>query len=535
MRLIKKITLSFLSVMIINVNILTLAQADDFVPGELLIKFRPTITQSEVVKECKRLGIKSEGLVQAKKALLKQVAVKEIAHIPAIGVRKLKLEQPDKIRESLEELKKSGLVEYCEPNYIRKAVEIYEAPNDPWYQQGKQSWIQEIGADKVVAQEVMTEGEEIIIAIIDTGVMLDHQDLRERIVPGIDLVNSDNSPYDDQGHGTAMAGAAAAQTNNGLGIAGTASFSGIKIMPIKVLNHEGRGPAYLTAEGIIWAVDNRARVLNLSLSSSFKSRAEEEAVAYAYEKNCVILAAAGNSGHEGNSIEYPAALEQAIGVAACDSQGSRAFFSQYHNYVDIAAPGVDILTTALPKYSNSSSEYASGSGTSPATAIVSGVAAMILAQDARRTSYEVKNLLTTTAVKTGSLIGDKNGWNKSLGWGRVNIYKALLNQKTVFFENKTKATYNYPNPFKPKQGQITRIVIPLSQGEEPSKVSLNIYDAIGNIVKKIELSRDEIFPGGTIIWDGKNGQDQAVANGVYFYTLKLKDKIYKNKIVVLDL
>ncbi len=201
----------------------------------------------------------------------------------------------------------------------------------------------------------------------------DHPDLAGKVIRG-DHVDNDWDPYDGNGHGTHTAGIAAAVTNNARGIAGMAPEA--TIYAVRVLDESGSGTLQNVANGIIHAADNGADVINLSLGSPNDSITLKEAVDYAWNKGVVVVAAAGNDGSA--QPTYPAYYSDAIAVAATDSDESKASFSNYGNWVDVAAPGVNIYST----YTDGG--YASLSGTSMATPHVAGLAGLLDAQGRQR-------------------------------------------------------------------------------------------------------------------------------------------------------
>ncbi len=511
----------------------------DAKPGEVLVKFRSGISQATLDQEAERLGLKDPRLAILRSALLLQERLDFSGQIEQLGIQHLTFAAGRTRDEVLRALRTSQLVEYSEPNYKRIAfTPLTNGPDDTYYQSGNQWWVEDIAADKVVAESLMAGGAEVVIAIVDSGIRLDHEDLAGRLVPGKDFINSGGKGDDDFGHGTIVAGIAAAQTNNGIGIAGTAvaDINVVKLMPIKVMGADGQGNDFIIAQGIIWAVNHGARVINLSLGGEDFGMTLRDAVLYAYQQGCVVVAAAGNKALEGNPVSYPAAYDHVISVAACNYSGYRSSYSGYNKYVDVAAPGGDEGPTSemiFSTFNSSISSYVYAMGTSMACPMVAGTAAMLLAQAPERTPDEVENLILTTAEKTGSLLNDTDGWNQYLGWGRVNLYQALT-QETTFTPRKSgRATYNYPNPYNPSTGELTYIVIPLEVVQEVSSVRLCIYDAMGSRVRKIEMPGSKVWPGKIIAWDGRNGSGAVVANGVYPFTLELDEKRYRNKIAVL--
>ncbi|HEX5095587.1 MAG TPA: S8 family serine peptidase, partial [Acidimicrobiia bacterium] len=239
-----------------------------------------------------------------------------------------------------------------------------------------------------------TRGSGVTVAVIDTGVRGDHEDLSSILLPGVDYVNGTDGRVDPNGHGTHVAGIIAAQVDNGRGIAGGAP--GVNILPVRVLDANGSGSTSNVAAGIIWATDHGARVINLSLGGG-ESQGMHDAIIYAVNKGVVVLAAAGNSG-DGAAPVYPGAFNESIAVAAVDSNRNRASFSNTGSYVDIAAPGVSILST----YGSAANAYAAMSGTSMATPYAAAAAALVLAAKPSLSSTGVRDLLLASADDLGS-------------------------------------------------------------------------------------------------------------------------------------
>lgn len=268
----------------------------------------------------------------------------------------------------------------------------------------------------------------VYVAIIDTGVDYNHSDLVNKFrrtssgaVYGWNTLRNNSNANDDNGHGTHVAGIAAAQINNGVGVAGVAAWnpaaSGynayVQIMPVKVLGASGSGSLSSIANGITWAVNNGADVLNLSLGGSSGSQTLANAVAYAWNAGCLIVAAAGNSGS--STPQYPAYYTNCIAVAATDSSDRLASFSQYGSWVDIAAPGVSILSTY---YRN---RYAYMDGTSMACPHVAGAAALVWSNSPWLTNQQLRSILETN-VDPYSPYGTRT---IAPGAGRLNVYRAL--------------------------------------------------------------------------------------------------------------
>ena len=255
------------------------------------------------------------------------------------------------------------------------------------------------GLDNIGAPEVWTGGNGFsgatgsgtVIAVIDTGVDLDHPEFRDRITQGFDFVDYDNIADDGDGHGTHVAGTIAG-ADDGEGITGVAPDA--SIMPIRVLDDEGYGYTSDIIAGIRWAADNDADVINLSLGGGGYSQAMADAVAYASDLGSVVVMAAGNDG--GQSPMYPAAHAETHGIAvgAVDQEKSLASFSNRAGltFLDyVTAPGVDIFS------STPNGNYDYYSGTSMASPHVAGIAALLKSHDNSLTSESIEDLITGTA------------------------------------------------------------------------------------------------------------------------------------------
>lgn len=314
-------------------------------------------------------------------------------------------------------LKSDRRVLAVEPNYPIQA-DLW--PNDPGL---SQQWgINAINA--AGAWDLTTGSASVIIAVIDTGVDLAHPDLVGKLVPGASFVAGVSSPQDDHGHGTHVAGIAAAATNNGEGIAGVSW--GARLMPIKVLDSRGAGTYAELISGIRFAADNGAQIINMSLSGSDYSQALQDAIDDAYQRNVLLVAAAGNcavgggSCPAGNPPMYPGANAHVVSVAATDSASQRAYFSTHNSMVDVAAPGVSIYSTARQ---GSGLSYAYMTGTSQATPHVAGLAALVWSVRPELTNAEVEAALEQTAWDSNASF--KPGRDDELGWGLVDARQAV--------------------------------------------------------------------------------------------------------------
>lgn len=258
--------------------------------------------------------------------------------------------------------------------------------------------------------EVSEGSEEIIIAYLDTGVDRNHEDLRQKIKPGYNTFDKSNDITDYHGHGTHVAGIIGAVTNNLTGIAGLSWKN--PIMPVKVLDENGEGSIFEIASGIIWATDHGAKVINMSLGDSEHSEMLYEAIRYAYERDVVLIAAAGNDNVE--TPMYPSAYEEVIAVAAVNEQEQKAEFSNYGQHIDVAAPGENIPSTFLD------SQYVFMSGTSMAAPHVTGFAGLLRALKPNLTNDEIMEVIKITTKDLG-----EEGHDPYYGYGLINIQAAM--------------------------------------------------------------------------------------------------------------
>lgn len=330
-------------------------------------------------------------------------------HLDSIYIfRSTAMETP----EMIQYFKARPNVEYTEPNFILMQNQV-NIPNDLLYQENYQWNLPVIGTEQ--GWDITRGTEEISIAIVDTGVDLDHPELKNRLVKGYNVLNENEEPDDDNGHGTHVAGIIASETNNNEGVAGLTWFN--KIMPVKAMGAKGYGTTFDIASGIVWAVDHGADVINLSLGNYQPSQVLEEAVQYAYSKNVVMVSAAGNDGSD--QPTYPSAYPEVLSVAAVDYEGKRASFSNYGEYIDIAAPGVYIPSTYFNK------QYASLSGTSMAAPHVAGLAALIKSANPELTNTQVINIIKKSAIDLGD-----QGKDNDFGNGLIDVNSALQQAKT---------------------------------------------------------------------------------------------------------
>lgn len=363
----------------------------DCYSGNLLVKFKPGTDPEQLLKEI-------DGQILQYNATLDYYNIRYFARL--------------NLSEAKQTLKRTGKVDFAESNYVVKA---FVTPMDNYL--SKQWGLVNIKAFK--GWDSAQGSPDVKIAIIDTGIDHTHVDLGAKVVNGCRYLNGyliSGFPGDDNGHGTHVAGIAAGIANNG-GIAGVAW--NCKLLAVKVLDRYGGGSMFDIAQGIIWAVDNGADVINLSLGGSGYTRYLHDAVDYALRKNVIVVAAAGNSSRLDDNL-FPANFPGVITVGATKPDDTKAIFSTETNNLTLAAPGEEIFST-MP-----GGRYAYLSGTSMAAPFVTGAAALVKSKWSDMGVNEVRTQLIRTATGNGT-------WNQQTGWGILNLETALDEKKTNEF------------------------------------------------------------------------------------------------------
>jgi serine protease len=389
-----------------------------YVPGEIIVKFKPGV-RDEVIRDLnQRHGC----------------SVLSISRFA--GFKRLRIPKGKTVEEMVEIYSKNPNIDYAEPNYI---AYILWAPNDIHYEL---QWHMDnpvySGINMELAWGVQTGDPGVIVAVIDTGVAYENYGKKFKLAPdlvdtsfvaGYDFVNDDDHPNDDEGHGTHVTGTIAQSTNNGIGVAGIAFNT--SVMPVKVLNASGSGTYVDVANGIYFAADNGANVINMSLGGTSPSLTLENAVAHAYNNGVVIVCAAGNNGPNGAPL-YPAAYDAyCIAVGATTYDETRAYYSNTGAYLDLAAPGGDIYKDLNNDgYGDGVLQQTFGSnptvfgywfyqGTSMASPHVAGVAALLIANGITGPD-NIREALESTAKDHG-----EDGRDDEYGRGIVDAYAAL--------------------------------------------------------------------------------------------------------------
>ena len=377
------------------------------------------------------VGYRSGGRFEQRAYALAQ-DLEPVAQIADLRVAVLRVSAL-RVATTLMALRNDPEVAYAELNGIMEGA--WE-PNDPYYNDPSKVYApQQIKAN--LAWDLGRGNSSVVVAVVDSGFDFAHPDLAGSLwvnanetpgngidddhngyvddVSGWDFVNDDNLPADDLGHGTHVTGIVAAATNNGIGVAGIAG--GVKVLPVKVLNSNNKGTWADIAQGIIYATDQGVRAINLSLGSTSYSNTVLEAILYAQSQGVLVIAAAGNNGAE--QLFYPAAYDGVLAVAATNPGGTRWSLSNYGAFIDIAAPGVTVYSTYWTAAGGSSYQFLSG--TSMATPMVTGVAALLWSLNPALSANGVSDFLTVSATDLGDA-----GQDIYYGHGQVDAQAAAV-------------------------------------------------------------------------------------------------------------
>lgn len=370
----------------------------------LLCAVLPSVAHGAATKKQLLVKTRAGANESSFRALVASHGGRESSAIHAIGVRVVSL-PAGAAERALAALQTSGLATFAEHDFPVQATA--SSPNDPYFTAGLQWHLEKIQAAR--GWDYSTGSPAVIIAIVDSGVDATHPDLAGKVLPGYDFIANDEDATDEFGHGTAVAGIAAAASNNGVGIAGVSW--GAAILPVRVLDASGAGSYSNVINGIIFAADCGARIINLSLAGGSPSEALQAAIDYAWAKGALVVAAAGNTGS--TAITYPAACRNVLAVSATDASDLRPAWSSYGNWLDLAAPGENIVVLRLD------GSYTTASGTSFSAPIVSGVVSLMASANPSLSNVALSDLLLTSTDDVGA-----PGYDSASGYGRVNAARA---------------------------------------------------------------------------------------------------------------
>ena len=342
------------------------------------------------------------------------------------------IEPENNILSVVEKLQSISIIKEVEFNYKAKTFVV---PNDTYYDDqwalnntgqaisynGNTVGTPGSDIDAERAWEITTGNNDVIIAILDTGIELNHPDLQSGLIGGYDFVNNDTNANDGNMHGTACASIAAGRTNNLIGVSGVCWDC--SLMPVKVLSNDGYGDYDDIINGVVWASDNGAQVISMSLGGGGYVSSFDNAIDYATDNGTIVISASGN---DNGSISYPAAYDNSMAIGAmspcnerkspssCD--GENYWGSNYGNGLDLVAPGVRIHSATLGGYMSNMN------GTSSACPHAAGVAGLIYSVAPGMPPEEVRLAMQINSVDIGSV-----GYDNQTGYGRLNAYNAVSN------------------------------------------------------------------------------------------------------------
>ncbi len=433
-----------------NKNIAAIDRGQDrpqirYVEDEILLKFHLGVTDKEIDNVLSKYGLEKLD----DESLLK------------IGYIKVRPPAGKDLISTIKEIRNDYKIKISDLNYVLDTLSIQDPLyNDQWY-------IPETKFDEAWKQ---ADSKSIVkVAVIDSGVDHTHFDLNNKITQGFDFVNNDTDTSDDHGHGTFVSGIIAASSNK-IGIKGL--YDNARIIPVKVIDSNGLGTYEDTAKGIIYAADNGAKVINLSIGGYGYSFMLKDAVDYALEQGCIVVAAGGNDGIEQEI--YPAAYPDVIGVSALGYNGQIWSGSNSGRHIDVSAPGVDIISTGI------SNSYVYASGTSASAPMVSALTAMLVSEKSDLSSSFVARLISQTAKDLG-----EKGRDKIYGSGKIDALKALKKKIKPFHDVAVRSVSVEPKIFE--KGKPTYIIAEVENtGTYVSeKCDVVLYRIVGEEKKEI--------------------------------------------------
>jgi len=410
-----------------------------WVDDELLVALRPGVAQDKARDIYHRHGAEI------------------IDEIPQINTHRIRVPSQalEAVRRALSHRPEFDAVE---PNYIAEGSYI---PSDDRYP--SQWHLPKISAPQ--GWDISTGSNLVPIAIIDSGVDPNHPDLSVKLVPGYNYLENNTDTRDVLGHGTKVAGTAAAVSDNLTGVAGVAWQN--PLMPLVVLNSSNWASYYNIARAITYAADNGVQVMNISIGGSSSSTTLQNAVNYAWNKGAVIFACAHN--YATDTPYYPAACDHVVAVAATTSNDTRASFSNYGDWVGISAPGSSILTTTQ------GGGYAAVSGTSFASPLAAGLAALILSANPSLSNAQVVEIIEQGADDLGA-----PGFDPYFGWGRINVHASLLAATDILTQ---------PDTAAPR----VSIASPVDGATASAGTTISVWAADDAAVVKVEVYLDDIL------------------------------------------
>ena len=441
------------------------ADEAQWVPGRLLVQPRAGLSEAEFDKIIKKQG------------------GKQVGKIDGINVRVIQLPPQASEKAVAALLKNNKHLKFAERDMLVKP----STTNDPYYANG---WhLPKIGTPTAWQT---SSGRNVVIAILDSGVDPDHPDLASKLVPGWNTYNNNADTADVYGHGTKVAGAAAALTNNGIGVAAVASDA--QVMPMRVTGTDGWASYSAIASALTWAADRGARVANISFYGVETSSSARSAAQYMKNKGGLVVTSAGNYGVE----ETIAPSDTMITVSATDSNDNKASWSSFGSFVDVAAPGTSIYSTV------NGGGYGAVSGTSFSSPITAGVVALMMSANPALSPADLEKALYSSAIDLGAA-----GFDKYFGNGRVDAAAAVAATKAVVKVDSTapSTTITSPSGGTNVQGLVA-VDVAATDDAGVSRVDL--------LVNGVKIGSDTAAPYG-FSWDSAQTPDGEASITAYAY------------------
>jgi|GEM_PF-3924499 len=459
-----------------------------------------------------------------------------------VNVDVLTLSSEVEKEEVIQDLKKNGNIEFVEENRVRS---LFALPNDPFLKQ--QGYIEKLELP-YTWNLVKNKSRDVVVAVLDTGLDINHEDLKGRVAPGgYNFIDNSTSVYDLNGHGTAVSGVIAARSNNSIGVTGVAGSFNIKILPLQIGYSDGVIYQEDMIRAIDYAIEKKVDVINMSFGGPGSSKLEQQAMNRAINHGISIIAAAGNEGN--SAYMYPASYDGVISVGAINESNKLYSFSNRNNKVDVVAYG-SVYTTAL------NGTYKRWEGTSFSTPIVSGVIGLVRMVDSTLTPSQIEGIIEGTSIDLGTKgkdtlygsgvvtpktaiaelyqpriekVGDRDEIIKGTSLYDGYRIEAIVNGKTIGSAS-IKADGHFSIPIsKQNAGAKINIVVKDTNGSEKGTVSVTVIDntppkiptadPITNksttITGKAEAnSAVFVKKGNTVI-----GQATASSSGSYYVTI----------------
>ncbi|MDF1666168.1 MAG: S8 family serine peptidase, partial [Planctomycetota bacterium] len=413
--------------------------------------------------------------------LLKKHSLSVVETMPSFNIVTVQSTKKQDLRVLVKSLKASKILRFVEANYLIKSATL---PNDPFLPRQKG-----LTNSSMEAAWQLSKGDGVIVAVLDTGVDINHPDLQGRLLPGYDFVNNSPMMRDDNGHGTAIAGIIAARADNGHGIAGVAPKA--LILPIKVADRSGIASIATVLKGIQMAVGRGAKIINLSMGTRLPSVALRGAVSAAYLSGVTVISSAGNDA--GHKAMYPAAWPEVLGVTVTSDEGQLGFSGVLASSVSLAAPGEEIPTT-LP-----GGVYGFISGSSASAAMASGIAALALSKEPKLTPLT----LGLALVHSQDPIDSLEPFRETYTFGRMNALRAVQRAKFQLSDVKIDAISVSPAHPLPGQRCVARVTL-VNAGYSSTqnfKVVLDANDFLGKNYKLKTISQDAMDIGERKVLD----------------------------------